>query len=85
MQLGTRWPLGEAPPEKLTDAVVLAIRDAEAQLAAADTSQLDTAQLDTAQWRWTLTYLESRPVVQLDDGTTIRMGHDGSVTTTYED
>lgn len=80
MQLGTRWPLGEAPPEKLTDAVVLAIRDAEAQLAAADTSQLDTA-----QWRWTLTYLESRPVVQLDDGTTIRMGHDGSVTTTYED
>jgi len=75
MQLGTRWSVGETPPEKLTDAVVLAIRDAEAQLAEADTSQ----------WRWTLTYLESRPVVQLDDGTTIRMGHDGSVTTTYED
>ena len=75
MQLGTRWSVGEAPPEKLTNAMVLAIRDAEAQLAEADTSQ----------WRWTLTYLESRPVVQLDDGTTIRMGHDGSVTTTYED
>jgi len=75
MQLGTRWAVGAVPPANLAEAVVLAIRDAEAQLAEADTSQ----------WRWTLTYLESRPVVQLDDGTTIRMGHDGSVTTTYED
>lgn len=75
MQLGTRWSVGQAPPEKLTDAIVLAIRDAEAQL----------AEVDTSAWRWTLTYLESRPVVQLDDGTTIRMGHDGSVSTTYED
>jgi len=75
MQLGTRWATGAVPPANLPEAVVLAIRDAEAQLAEADTSQ----------WRWTLTYLESRPVVQLDDGTTIRMGHDGNVTTTYED
>jgi len=75
MQLGTRWSVGAVPPANLAEAVVLAIRDAEAQLAEADTSQ----------WRWTLTFLESRPVVQLDDGTTIRMGHDGSVATTYED
>jgi hypothetical protein len=27
---------------------------------------------DTAAWRWTLTWLEGRPVVQLDDGTTLR-------------
>ena len=75
MQLGTRWAVGATPPEKLDGSVVLAIRDAEAQL----------AEVDTAQWRWTLTWLESRPVVQLDDGTTIRVGHDGVVTTTYED
>jgi hypothetical protein len=75
MQLGTRWAVGATPPERLENAVVLAIRDAEAQL----------AEVDTAQWRWTLTWLESRPVVQLDDGTTIRVGHDGTVTTTYED
>jgi len=75
MQLGTRWAVGAVPPANLAEAVVLAIRDTEAQLAEADTSQ----------WRWTLTYLESRPVVQLDDGTTIRMGHDGTVATTYED
>ena len=75
MQLGTRWSVGDTPPSKLADAVVLAIRDAEAQL----------AEVDTAQWRWTLTYLEGRPVVQLDDGTTIRMGHDGTVSTHVED
>jgi len=75
MQLGTRWAVGATPPDRLADAVVLAIRDTESQL----------AEVDTSQWRWTLTYLEQRPVVQLDDGTTIRVGHDGSVTTTYED
>ena len=75
MQLGTRWAVGSTPPATLAEAVVLAVRDAEAQLAEADTSQ----------WRWTLTWLESRPVVQLDDGTTIRVGHDGTVSTTYED
>jgi len=75
MQLGTRWAVGATPPATLPEAVVLAVRDAEAQLAEADTSQ----------WRWTLTWLESRPVVQLDDGTTIRVGHDGDVAITYED
>ena len=75
MQLGTRWGVGATPPERLDASVVLAIRDAEAQL----------AEVDTGQWRWTLTWLESRPVVQLDDGTTIRVGHDGAVTTTFED
>ena len=75
MQLGTRWNVGGDTPPRLPEAMVAAIRDVEAEVTA----------LDTSQWRWTLTYLESRPVVQLDDGTTIRMGHDGSVTTTYED
>jgi len=28
--------------------------------------------LDTSAWRWTLTYLEGKPVVELDDGTIIR-------------
>jgi hypothetical protein len=75
MQLGTRWAVGTVTPASLAEAVVLAIRDTEAQL----------AEVDTSQWRWTLTYLESRPVVQLDDGTTIRVGHDGSVAVIYED
>jgi hypothetical protein len=36
---------------------------------------------DTTLWRWTLTWLENRPVVELDDGTVIRVAHDGTVVT----
>lgn len=75
MQLGTRWSVGDATPPRLPEQVVAAVREVEASL----------GEVDTAQWRWTLTWLESRPVVQLDDGTTIRMGMDGSVTTTNDD
>lgn len=69
MQLGTRWNVGSTPPSKLPDAVTSAIADVEAELNG----------IDTTQWRWTLTWLEGRPVVQLDDGTTIRVAHDGVV------
>jgi hypothetical protein len=62
MQLGTRWPVGEATPERLPDAVRLAVRAVEAEVAG----------IDTSQWRWTLTWLEGLPVVELDDGTVIR-------------
>lgn len=66
MQLGTRWNLGDAAPASLPSAVVEAIAGVEAELAGHDTTG----------WRWTLTWLERRPVVQLDDGTTIR--YDGA-------
>jgi hypothetical protein len=69
MQLGTRWTVGHAPPARLPEEVVTAIRAVEAELAG----------VDTAGWRWTLTWLEGRPVVELDDGTVIRVGYDGAV------
>jgi len=69
MQLGTRWNVGDDTPPRLPDAMVAAIRDVEAEVTA----------LDTSQWRWTLTWLEGRPVVELDDGTVLRVGHDGSI------
>ncbi len=62
MQLGTRWELGAPPPARLPDAVVAAIGGVEGELAG----------VDTTGWRWTLTWLEGRPVVELDDGTTLR-------------
>ena len=62
MQLGTRWSVGATPPDRLPSAVVAAVADVEAEVAA----------LDTTSWRWTMTWLESRPVVELDDGTTLR-------------
>jgi len=62
MQLGTRWPVGATPPDRLPPAVVAAVAEVEAE----------RGDVDTAHWRWTLTWLEGRPVVELDDGTTLR-------------
>lgn len=62
MQLGTRWSVGAAAPATLPGAVIAAIAEVEREI----------APFDTRQWRWTLTWLEGRPVVELDDGTVIR-------------
>jgi hypothetical protein len=70
VQLGTRWPLGAAAPDRLPEAMRAAIRTVEAELAESD--------VPTAGWSWTLTFLEGRPIVDLDDGTRIRMS-DGDV------
>jgi hypothetical protein len=67
MQLGTRWTVGAEPPARLPQEVVAAIRGVETGLG------------DRPDWRWTLTWLEGRPVVELDDGTTIRVAPDGTV------
>jgi hypothetical protein len=61
MQLGTRWAVGDEPPNRLPDVMVGAIADVEAEL----------EDVDTSGWRWTLTWLEGRPVVELDDGTVL--------------
>lgn len=63
MQLGTRWSVGAEPPARLPDSMVAAIAAVE----------IDLAGVDTTGWRWTLTWLEGRPVVELDDGTTLRL------------
>ena len=68
MQLGTRWSLGDMPPAQLPDEVVDAIEQVEK----------DLADVDTSQWRWTLTWLERKPVVELDDGTVIRLASNGT-------
>ncbi|MEO7121563.1 MAG: hypothetical protein ABI400_00245 [Lacisediminihabitans sp.] len=64
MQLGTRWQLGTEPPARLPEAVLHAVQSVE--------SELRTEAVDSSQWRWTLTWLEGRPIVELDDGTLIR-------------
>ena len=62
MQLGTRWSVGDTPPARLPAEVVAAVGRTEAEV----------AELDTSAWKWTLTWLEGSPIVELDDGTTIR-------------
>ncbi|MEO7017421.1 MAG: hypothetical protein ABI130_15295 [Leifsonia sp.] len=64
MQLGTRWTVGGDVPSALPEVVGYAVQTVEEELVATD--------VDTASWRWTLTWLEGKPVVELDDGTIIR-------------
>ncbi len=64
MQLGTRWPVGDEPPSRLPAVMVAAIAEVESELAGPDGA-------GTSGWRWTLTWLEGRPEVELDDGTTL--------------
>jgi hypothetical protein len=64
MQLGTRWAVGERPPATLPEVVGYAVSTVEEELLATE--------VETAGWRWTLTWLEGKPVVELDDGTVIR-------------
>ncbi|AYG05135.1 hypothetical protein [Gryllotalpicola protaetiae] len=64
MRLGTRWPIGAEAPASLPDVVVAAVKAVEDELAADG--------VDASTWRWTLTWLERKPVVELDDGTVVR-------------
>lgn len=71
MQLGTRWDVGSDAPDSLPDEVHRAIQRVEAELEADG--------IDALGWRWTLTWLERRPIVELDDGTRIVQQADGAV------
>ena len=68
MQLGTRWAVGASAPDRIPEPVRAAIRTVEAELEQADVS--------SSGWGWTLTYLEGKPIVDLDDGTRIRLVDD---------
>lgn len=68
MQLGTRWSVGAEAPASLPSAVTQAVRRVESELTG----------FDATGWRWTLTWLEGRPVVELDDGTIIRVDASGN-------
>ncbi|MET0812476.1 MAG: hypothetical protein ABWY03_05430 [Microbacterium sp.] len=60
MQLGTRWTSGDEPPA----AVPAALR---AEISAVDRS-IPQDDLGQPRPRWTLTWLEGRPIAELDTG-----------------
>jgi hypothetical protein len=59
MRLGTRWAFGDEPPASVPAELRPRIAAAEAQ----STSSGDR--------HWTLTWLEGRPIAELDDGTIV--------------
>jgi len=76
MQIGTRWKAHTTPPSSLPPEYLFAIAEQEAELR--------PLKVDTSNWHWTLTYLEGRPIVELDDGTRISSNADGTMHITQE-
>lgn len=74
MRLGTRWSAGATPP-----AIVPAVL--HAQLAAVE-STLPAGQPAPS---WTLTFLEGRPVAELDTGVTVALTASGEVVVGHAD
>jgi hypothetical protein len=60
MQLGTRWPFGARPPASVP--AELGARLAEVE-----------ADRPGDEGTWTLTWLEGRPIAELDDGTRVTL------------
>lgn len=56
--LGTRWRFGDPPPSRLPAAAAAAVTRAEAELRGGGTVPPGAS--------WTLTWLEGRPVAELD-------------------
>lgn len=60
MQLGTRWTSGDEPPKAVPEALRRGIRRVDDAIPADDLGQ--------PRPRWTLTWLEGRPIAELDAG-----------------
>lgn len=70
MQLGTRWAAGAEPPRSVPAALRPAIAELEATLREDD---------DLSDGHWTLTWLEGRPLAELDTGWEVLLTASGEV------
>lgn len=70
MRLGTRWASGDDAPASVPDIL-------REQLAAVDAT-VALSGVQPKPW-WTLTWLEGRPVAELETGTVVRQTRDGDV------
>lgn len=68
MQLGTRWTSGDPIPAAVPAVLHEQIR------------ATDAATTDEPRPRWTLTFLEGRPIAELDTGVIVEQTSDGAVT-----
>lgn len=77
MQMGTRWTSGEALPTAVPEVL-------HAQIRAID-GAMPADLLGQPRPRWTLTFLEGRPIAELDTGVIVEVARDGSVVVRHDD
>ncbi|PKI93166.1 hypothetical protein CW368_02495 [Actinomycetales bacterium SN12] len=85
MQLGTRWGVGAEPPASVPAALRPAIAEVEAQLSNGSLSlsngslSLSNGSQSLSKGHWTLTWLEGRPIAELDAGWEVFLTASGEV------
>ncbi|GAA3903943.1 hypothetical protein [Microbacterium invictum] len=77
MQLGTRWTSGDEPPRAVPDVL-------RGQIATVDAAIPGDA-LGQPRPRWTLTWLEGRPIAELDTGILVEVDASGGVVVRHDD
>lgn len=70
MQLGTRWSVGSKPPAAVPN-------ELHGQIAAVEGAITEGQYSSVGVPSWTLTWLEGRPVAELDTGVIVFLGADG--------
>lgn len=76
MRLGTRWLSGDPVPAAVPT-------ELHAQIAAVDTA-IDRDLLGQPRPSWTLTFLENRPVAELDTGVLVELTSSGEVVVRHD-
>jgi hypothetical protein len=69
MQLGTRWTSGDEPPKAVPEALHREIASVDATIPADLYGQ--------PRPRWTLTWLEGKPIAELDTGVIVSLDENG--------
>lgn len=77
MRMGTRWTSGDTPPAAVPEALHTQIRAVDDALPADDLGQ--------PRPRWTLTFLEGRPIAELDTGVIVELTRSGEVVVRHDD
>ncbi|MFH8250007.1 hypothetical protein ACH3VR_06540 [Microbacterium sp. B2969] len=77
MQLGTRWTSGDEPPKAVPAALAVGIHQVDEATPADELGQ--------PRPRWTLTWLEGRPIAELDTGVIVTLDAEGAVVVTHDD
>ena len=77
MQLGTRWTSGDEPPKVVPEALRRGIRRVD--------EATPDDELGQPRPRWTLTWLEGRPIAELDTGVIVSLDADGEAVVRHDD